>query len=186
MHWASKINRQLPILLLVGFMFMACEMVVPEEEFDNPLDLTTNQELGIDPPALVFVPNQISTSTGSTVTFEVFVLEVDSAAGSQLQIHYDKSKLSLSSVTSGDFFTGSTEPLFFYEHDAITGTIDIYTLFMGDAKAVSGTGTLAYLVFSSTAPGQSIVTYSNESELVDRDDNPILLNGLGQGVVDAQ
>ena len=165
---------------------MACEMVVPEEAYENPLDLETNQELGIDPPALVFVPNKISISTGSTITLEVFVLEVDSVAGSQLQIKYDKSRLSLSSVTSGDFFAGSIEPLFFYEHTPNTGTIDIYTLYMGEEEAVSGTGTLAYLVFSSTAPGQSLVTYGNDSELVDSDDIPISLNGLGEGIVDAQ
>jgi len=182
--WVNK--HIFTALITLWFLFISCEMVVPEEEFDNPLDLTTNEELGIDPPALVFVPNQISTSTGSTVTLEVFVLEVDSVAGSQLQIQYDKSKLTLSSVTSGEFFAGSTEPLFFYEHNSNTGTVDIYTLFMGEMEAVSGTGTLAYLVFSSTAPGQSTITYSSESELVDSDDNPILLNGFGQGVVDAQ
>jgi len=170
------------VFMVLSFLMLSCD--IPEETYDNPLDLQTNQEQGIEPPALVFSPNAITIPVGSNVSIEVYALEVTNIAGSHIQVNYDQNKLSLTSVSMGTLFASGEDPIFFYEDSS--GTIDIYTSYLGTATSVSGTGTLAYLVFSATAPGQSVLRYSAACELVDPDDNPIPLNGLGQGVVNAE
>jgi len=170
-------------MTILFLLFIGCD--IPEEIYDNPLDLDLNAEKGITPPALVFNPNEISANSGSNVTIQVFALEVNNVAGSHIQVSYDKNKLSLASVTLGELFNAAQDPLFFYENNPTSGVLDIYTSFLGDDTSVSGTGTLAYLVFSATAPGITNLQITSISELVDPDDNPIQLNGLGQGVVNA-
>ena len=59
----------------------------------NPLDIEANAESGINPPALIFSPNKVETSTGSNVSLKIFALEVDSLAGSFIRINYDQNKL---------------------------------------------------------------------------------------------
>ena len=56
----------------------------------------------------------------------------------------------------------------------------------GDMDIISGTGPVAYIIFTATAPGQGILEYTSECELVDKDDVEIQLNGLGQGVVNVE
>ena len=59
--------------------------------------------------------------------------------------------------------------------------------FLGiDSVSVTGTGNLAYLIFSTTAPGQSSLQYTSECELVDPDDNTLEIKGFGEGIVDAK
>ena len=68
------------------------------------------------------------------------------------------------------------------------GLLNIYTSFLGSdsSSTVSGTGNLATLILGTITAGQSTITYSSESELVDAQDNPVVLNGLGQGEINVQ
>ena len=155
--------------------------------YDNPLDIEAAKEEGIETPALVFFPDSVSVNTGSSVSIQVFAMEVENMAGAHIQLTYDNANLSLSSVKAGDLFKGGTEPLFFYEDDAASGVLDVYTFYLGtDSASVSGTGNLANLIFSTTARGQSVLRYTPESELVDSDDVPIVIYGFGEGVIDAK
>jgi hypothetical protein len=45
---------------------------------------------------------------------------------------------------------------------------------------------MATLVLSTITAGQSTINYTSESELVDAQDNPVVLNGLGQGEINVQ
>jgi len=102
-------------------------------------------------------------------------------------VQYDKNRLSLLSITEGDFFANGLETIFIYEDNSATGILDIYSSFLGsDTVSVNGTGSLADLVFTTLSSGQSILTYSDASTLVDPDNNPISIAGYGQGVIDAQ
>ena len=173
---------------ITAFLFLfliACD--IPEEIYENPLDIEANAENGINPPALVFTPSNISTSTGSNVSLKIFALEVDSLAGSFIRINYDQNKLAVNSVSIGDLLKeGGQNPIFFFEDNSASGFVDIYTSFLGDTESVSGTGPLAFIVFNIQAPGESTVSYNSESELVNKNDIPILLNGLGEVVINAQ
>lgn len=179
-HWLLP----LPLLLLLS---LACEVEVPTETYDNPLDIEETEKEGIETPALVFFPDSVSVNVGDPVTIQLFALEVENLGGLHVQVTYDKNKLSLSSISVGYFFQGEAYPIFLYEDDNGSGTIDIFTSFLGtDSVSVSGTGNLAFIVFSTTAPGQSSLQYTSECELVDPDDNPIEINGFGEGVIDAR
>jgi len=175
-------------LLVCFLIFTSCDIgEVPTASLGNPLDVEEAAQKGIDTPALVFFPDSVSTSTGSSVSLEVYALNVDNLGMAYLKINYDNSRLSLSSINPGEFLMSSQNPIFLYEDKSETGVIDIYTSFLGtDSASVSGTGNLAYLVFSTTTPGQSTLSYSTESELSDPDDNPIEVKGFGEGVIDAQ
>ena len=173
------------ITIFLFLVFIACD--IPEEIYENPLDIEANAENGINPPALVFNPNKIETSTGSNVSLKIFVLEIDSLAGSFIRINYDQNKLAVNSISIGEFLQESGQnPIFFYEDNSTSGYVDIYTSFLGESEIASGTGTLAYIVFNIQSPGQSSVSYGSESELVNKNDIPIQLNGLGEVVVNAQ
>ena len=172
------------VVPLLGLL-LSCE--VPTEAYDNPLDEEVAQEKGIDTPALVFFPDKFEGLTaGNSVSVQLSALEVPDVAGAYIQLAYDKSKVSISSVNAGDFF-GSV-PIFIYEDDSENGLLNIYTSFLGSdsSSTVSGTGNLATLVLGTITAGQSTLNYTVETQIVDAQDNPIVLNGLGEGVIDVQ
>ena len=183
MRWI-RYRSILPVAL---FCLFSCDLDMPEEVYDNPLDLDINAAQGINLPALIFNPSEVTTTSGSNVTIQVFALEVNEVAGVHIQVQYSKNKLSVSSVSPGEFLQeGAQDPIFWYDNDAISGLLDIYCTYLGDDTNVSGTGPVAYIIFAATAPGQGFLEYTSECELVDKDDVEIQLNGLGQGVVNAQ
>ena len=183
MRW----NKYRSFLLAGLLCLFSCDLNMPEEVYDNPLDLDINSAQGISPPALIFNPSNVTTTSGSNVTIQVFALEVNEVAGVHIQVQYSKNKLSVTNVSPGEFLQeGAQDPLFFYDNDPLTGLLDIYCTYLGDDTNVSGTGPVAYIIFTTIAPGEGILQYTNQSELVDTDDVKIQLNGLGQGVVNAQ
>ena len=176
-----------PILLILPLLFLfSCAKDIPEEDvFDNPLD---EDEVIYDTPALTFYPLDISIDLGSSSTVDVFVLGVENLAGSYVRISYDKVKLSVLSMTVGEFFTDAVQaPVFIAENDAENGIVEINTSFLGsDSVSVSGTGRLASIVFQSMADGESSLNFDTACEFVDPDDSVIEIKGFGVGVVNAQ
>ncbi|SVC74397.1 uncharacterized protein METZ01_LOCUS327251 [marine metagenome] len=174
-------------MLILPLLFLfSCSKDIPEEDvFDNPLD---EDEVTYDTPALTFYPVDISIDLGSSSTVDVFVLGVENLAGSYVRINYDKLKLSVLSIIVGEFFTDAVQaPVFIAEDDAENGIIEINTSFLGsDSVSVSGTGSLASIVFQSMADGESNLTFDPTCELVDPGDNLIEIKGFGLGVVNAQ
>ncbi len=179
----SNVQR-LTLSLLCVFLAM-CE--VPTEVYDNPLDEEAAEEEGIETPALVFFPDKFEVTAGSSISVQLYALKVTGVAGAHIQLAYDKSLVSVSSVNVGDFFSASSEPVFIYEDNPDAGILDIYTSFLGaDSATVSGTGNMATLVLGTLTSGASTIAYTSESELVDRHDNTVELKGLGQGEINAQ
>ena len=170
-------------VLLISGLLLSCD--IPEETFTNPLDIESNAEKGIAPPAIVFFPDNIETDLGESFTMEVFALEVDSVGGAQIEIDYNASILSVSSVSKGSFFQGGNDPIFISEHD--NGKLFIYVTYMGpDSAAVSGTGDIAAIVFNTKIPGETIITINEMTVLLDKNAIPIQINGLGESVVNAK
>jgi len=175
-----------PVLLILPLLFLfSCSKDIPEEDvFENPLD---EEEVTYETPALTFYPLDISISLGSSQSVDVFVLGVENLAGSYVKLSYDKSKLSVLSFSVGDFFTDAVQaPVFIAENDAENGIVEINTSFLGsDSVSVSGTGSLASIVFQSMAGGESSLNFDTACEFVDPDDNVIEIKGFGVGVVNA-
>ena len=78
--------------------------------------------------------------------------------------------------------------MFFFNDDTTYGILDIYTISVGTdtLREVSGTGNLAYLEFQTLASGKLILEYTDESELVDADDNQIEIQTLLKGIINAE
>jgi len=177
--------KQALLILPLLFLF-SCGKDIPEEDvFDNPLD---EDEVTYETPALTFYPVDISIDLGSSQTVDVFVLGIENLAGSYVRISYDKVKLSVLSIIVGEFFADAVQvPVFIAENDAENGIVEINTSFLGsDSVSVSGTGSLASIVFQSTTDGESSLLFDPDCEFVDPNDNAIVIKGFGVGVVNAQ
>ena len=177
--------KQALLILPLLFLF-SCGKDIPEEDvFDNPLD---EEEVPYETPALTFYPVDISIDLGSSQTVDVFVLGIENLAGSYVRISYDKVKLSVLSIIVGEFFADAVQvPVFIAENDAENGIVEINTSFLGsDSVSVSGTGSLASIVFQSTTDGESSLLFDPDCEFVDPNDNAIVIKGFGVGVVNAQ
>ena len=172
-------------LAIVLFVFISCQREIPEENiFDNPLD---EDVVDYETPALTLFPTQVSANVNSNFKVDVFVLGVDQLAGSYVRLNYDKTMLQVALVEMGTLFIDAVqEPIFVYEDNSQNGWIDIHTSFLGsDSVSVSGTGSLAEIIFTSLLIGESTLTFDAVCELVDPDDNPIEIKGFGEGVVNA-
>ena len=174
-----------PFILILNFILYSCEIV--ETDLDNPLDPEYNNSKGITPPALIFSPDQLTVNSGTNTTLSVYALEVNEVAGAHVQIKYDQNKVQLSSVSQGDWLVDAGQnPVFFSENDAASGTLDIYYSVLGDSENLSGSGVVAYIIFNISAPGESTVQITNTTKIVDKDNQEIQLNGLGNVVINAQ
>ena len=172
-------------IILISFLFISCEIVEPD--FKNSLDLDYNNAKGIDTPAFVFSPDEVTVNSGSNVTLNVNALEVTKVAGGHLQIKYDQSKLSVNSVYQGDWLIDAGQnPVFFYENDPLMGIVNIYYSILGNSEELSGTGAVAFIVFNIFAPGQISVDLTSTTKIVDKENQEIQLNGLGKALINAQ
>ena len=154
--------------------------------FDNPLDLTTAEELNIELPAVVFYPDSIPMETGSSAQLQVFAMEVTGLSGAHIQINYEQQKLNLKSVSKGEFLNSLIDPGFFFKNDTTEGLLDIYTISVGidSLKNVTRTGSLAVVEFEATAPGKIILEYTDKCQFVDENDDLIEIKSFLYGVLD--
>ena len=171
-----------PVIAIFSLGLLSCEL--GEVDLNNPLDTQANAEKGINPPALVFSPSSVSTSIGGNAILRVYAMEVTGVAGIHAKIQYDNTKLNVSTVSPGTFFNSTQAPIFIYEDNV--GVLDIFTFYMGSDKTKDGTGDVALITFRPILAGQSQVQFTAESELLDPQDVPIEIKGLGTGVVNAQ
>jgi len=172
------------ITMFILLLLMACEKV-PEEVYDNPLDLEVYEEKGIETPALMFFPGEININSGEIFTVSVYALDVQNVAGAYININYDQDKLLLIAINPGTFFSDLQDPLYFSETQN-SGKIELYTVFFGaDSSSVSGTGSFFSIMFAASESGVSSLTYGTDCELVNPNDNQIEIKGFGEGLVNA-
>ena len=171
---------------MLSLLIAGC-VELPTEAYENPLDDEEQAREGIEPPALIFSPDSVSVSSGNAVTVNAFVMGAENLRGAHLQIDYDNSLVSFTTVTIGDLFSGGTESFVMAENDNDNGLLDVYVSFGGASSlSVSGNGNIANITFSTLAVGKTVLTFTSASELADPDDNAIEIKGYGEGVVHAQ
>ena len=165
-------------------VFLGCELT--DGVFENPLDREVASSKGIIPPALVFYPDVVTTTAGGSAATSVYALDISGVGMAEIVINYNQNKVSVGSVAKGDFFQGGNQPFFHYEDDG-SGVLTVYIGYLGpDGNSVSGTGNIANIVFSTLSAGQSEVSISTSSRILDPDAKAITLNGYGKGTIDAQ
>jgi hypothetical protein len=170
--------RSINYIIAIGFAFISCEILEPV--YDNTLDLDNNA-----PPALLFTPETSTTTLGGSAAVMLYALEVENIAGVRARIQYDAAKLIVSTVSAGSFFTGSQAPVFIYDDNG-SGTLDIYSFYMGSDRIKTGTGDIALIVFSTKLPGNASIELTTESELLDQNGELIPIQSFGRGVISAQ
>ena len=179
MRWTRALLT--PIIIA----FLGCEL--SDGVFENPLDREVASENGITPPALVFYPDVVTTTAGGSAATSVYALDISGVGMAEIVINYNQNKVSVGSVAKGEFFQGGNQPFFHYEDDGDSGLLTIYVGYLGpDGNSVSGTGNIANIVFSTLSAGQSEVSISTASRILDPDAKSITLNGYGKGTIDAQ
>ena len=170
--------RSINYIIAIGFLFVSCEIVEPV--YENTLDLDNNS-----PPGILFTPEISSTTLGGSAAVTLNLLEVENIAGVRARIQYDNARLSISTISAGSFFSASDPPVFVYDDNG-SGTIDIYSFYMGSDKIKSGTGDVALIVFSTKLPGDSNIEITADSELLDENGQLIPIQSFGSGVISAQ
>jgi len=173
------------LLTPIIIAFLGCEL--SDGVFENPLDREVASSKGISPPALVFYPDIVTTTAGGSAATSVYALDISGVGMAEIMINYDQNKVSVGSVAKGELFQGGNQPFFHYEDDGDSGLLTIYVGYLGpDGNAVSGTGNIANIVFNTLSAGQSEVSISTASRILDPDAKSITLNGYGKGTIDAQ
>jgi len=172
------------LLTPIIIAFLGCEL--SDGVFENPLDREVASENGISPPALVFYPDVVTTTAGGSAATSVYALDISGVGMAEIIINYEQNKVSVGSVAKGELFQGGNQPFFYYEDDG-AGVLTVYVGYLGpDGNSVSGTGNIANIVFSTLSAGQSEVSISTASRILDPDAKSITLNGYGKGTIDAQ
>ena len=172
------------ILISLLSVFLGCEL--SDEVFENPLDRDVAAQKGVNPPALVFYPDAVTTNVGGSAAMSVYALDISGVGMAEIIVNYNQNKVSVSSVSKGELFQGGNQPFFHYEDDG-AGVLIVYVGYLGpDGNSVNGTGNIANIVFSTLSAGQSEVSISNSSKILDSDAKTITLNGYGKGMIDAQ
>ena len=166
------------IIPAITFLILGCDLYDNAEL--NPRDLDSNFT-----PGLVFDPVTRATTVGAAAEFDVFVVEADNISGIHAQITYDANRLSVTNVTSGDFFTDSAQvnsSFFLYDDD--NGTLDINYFYLGNNINKSGTGKIATILFNTKQSfAETLLEITDASELVDEDDVDIQILTKGTATV---
>jgi hypothetical protein len=171
------------LISLIYIFLLSCK--IPEDSFENPLDLEANADKGIFPPALVFSPDSVFINSGESISIDLYALAVDSLAGAQIEIDYFSSSLSLVSVEKGDFFQANTDPIFIIDDN--NSKLIIYVTYLGSDKTnLSGTGTIATLTFNSKIPGITVLSVNKNSILLNENSSEITINGYGRSIINAK
>ena len=170
--------RSINGIIIGAVFFMSCEIF--ETDYDNTLDIDNNS-----PPGLVFTPEVSNTSLGGSAAVSLYALEVENIAGVRARIQYDNTKLSVTTISPGSFFSALDPPVFVVDDNG-SGTMDIYLFYMGSDRVKSGTGDIALIVFNTKLPGDGNIDITSESELLDENGQLIPIQSFGSGVISAQ
>ena len=169
------------LLPAITLFIIGCELYDNTEL--NPRDLDSNYT-----PGLVFDPSTNSTSIGAAAEFDVFVVAAENISGIHAQIAYDANRLTVTNVSTGDFFTDSvqtgTSSFFVYDDDPSAGILDINYFYMGNEVTKTGTGKVATILFNTKQSFvESILEITDNSELVDQDDVEVQILTFGSATV---
>ena len=187
-------------ILFLALMLSGCtnDLTDLESELNNPLD---SDLLKCGLPAFSISPRISDVSIGTIFSTDIFILEdADSGAyigGAKAVVTYDPNALEFVKAINGDVSTGPA-PLFFVD-DSSKGKVEIVSVFISVDSSGLNAGNnllLATLQFRSLAEGSDTLKFdriendscyisSTTCELVDPDDQPILIRGFEDSVVNA-
>jgi hypothetical protein len=135
-------------------------------------------------PALIFHPRAITTSVGSSVTFQVMAEEVTDLTAAQFNFNFDPSKLEILAVTQGSMLQISGASIFNADYDNTAGSVSIITAALGGSQpSVNGTGVLVELEIQVNIAGTSTLEFDGTELFRDPDNNDVSINETVGGLV---
>ena len=137
----------------------------------------------VEGSSLMFYPRYKLLSVNSTTTVEIRAEEVEDIMGVEIGISFDISKVSIDSVSSGNFMQqNGGELIFFKKIDDIQGKINIVSVIAGGTKpTVSGTGVIATLFIKGISTGTAQLEFIEVCVYRDENDDEIEINEKTNG-----
>jgi hypothetical protein len=113
------------------------------------------------PTTTVVVQSAYGILPGSTFSVNVTVSNVIDCYSWQFYLYFDSSVLSFTNIEEGDFL--GTPGSHFFFNNTFTGYISVYASLSGNVPGVSGSGTLATVIFRAVGSGSSTLHLNNTS-----------------------
>ena len=167
---------------IAPLILMSCEDA--KYSLDNPFD---PENIDLRPPALFFHPPNILAELDTSISVELYGLELEPAAAAHLDIRYDWGSLTVDSVVPGPFFKGQNSPMEIAIDEQ--GVLDIFIFYLPDLlndESLAGTWSLATVYFSTISTGESELLYGNNTTLVDAKNDSIRIKDFGKGYISVE
>ena len=171
--------------LKIGIIFLvsiSCEEA--EYSLDNPFD---PENIDLRPTALFFHPPEILAELDTSISIELYGLELEPAAAAHLDIRYDWGSVTVDSVIPGPFFTGQNNPMEITIDEQ--GVLDIYIYYLPDAESdqnEGGTWSLATVYFSTISTGEAELLYGSNTILRDANNDSVRIKDFGKGYISVE
>ena len=167
---------------IAPLILMSCEDA--KYSLNNPFD---PENFDLRPPALFFHPPNILAELDTSISVELYGLELEPAAAAHLDIRYDWGSVTVDSVVPGPFFKGQNSPMEITIDEQ--GVLDIFIFYLPDPQndeSLAGTWSLATVYFSTISTGESELLYGNNTTLVDDKNDSIQIKDFGKGYISVE
>ena len=135
-------------------------------------------------PSLMFYPRKTVASQGETIQLKLIAEEVYSLAGLEASIEYDPGKLTILEVASGEIFTETGDPIFFFEDKKEIGVLTLTSAVWGDTEpAFTGTQVIAILDIRVDQVGNLAINFSGNEVFRDQNNIEIQISESVPGLV---
>ena len=101
-------------------------------------------------------------------------------------MEYDPDFVAIKEVVAGEFFTSTNQPMAIVEDK---GTyIEIYIVYLSDgiSRSATGSGVVVEVAFESLKTGKSQLNISDQSKVVDANNEGLVMNTFGFFIIDAR
>ena len=174
--------KRLLKICIFGLILLCCENA--KYSLDNPFDPAN---IDLNPPALFFHPPEISAKLDTSISVELYGLELEPAAAAHLDIRYDWGSVVVDSVVPGPFFIGQNNPMEITVDEQ--GVLSIFIFYLPDSQndeSLGGTWSLATVFLSTISTGESELLYGESTTLVDAKNDSIRLKDFGKGYISVE
>ena len=172
------------LLLVCIFLLPLLSCEDAQYSLDNPFD---PENIDLRPPALFFHPPEILTTIDTSISIELYGLELEPAAAAHLDIRYDWGSVTVDSVIPGPFFAGQNNSMEITVDEQ--GVLDIYLYYLPDVQNnqnEGGTWSLATVYFSTISTGESELLYGSNTILRDANNDSVRIKDFGKGYISVE
>jgi hypothetical protein len=151
-------KKILLVSMIVMFLVVPCVSAMRVDEGAGGIALVPTTTICFDSEYFV-------ATSGSVMSLNVNLLNVEKCTGWQIYLFYDKTVLACQSVTQGPFLKQFGRTFFGYkiikDYNATHGRVLAYAVTLGLTAIASGSGVICSLNFQTLASGTSLLHFYN-------------------------